>query len=82
MPVVLRVDGFTVVVLLPPREHGPAHVHVSRAGTEVIIILSPIEVREVHGMSSPDVIRAVRIVDEHRVQLLQAWRRHHDHEAQ
>ena len=32
MPIVFRLDGFEVVILLPPREHGPAHVHVTKAG--------------------------------------------------
>jgi hypothetical protein len=32
MPTVLVQGGFKVRILLPPREHGPAHVHVHKAG--------------------------------------------------
>lgn len=77
MPIVLRVDGFEVVILLPPREHGPAHVHVRKAGTEVAIVLSSLKVRKVEGMRSADVVTAVGIIADHKVELLAAWRKHH-----
>jgi hypothetical protein len=31
MPTVLHVGGFQVRIFLPPREHGPARVHVRKA---------------------------------------------------
>lgn len=77
MPIVLRVDGLDVVILLPPREHGPAHVHVRKAGDEVVIVLSSLVVRKVEGMRSADVVTAVGIVANHRGELLTAWRKHH-----
>ena len=39
MPTVLDANGFQVRVLLPPREHGPPHVHVHKGGAEVVITL-------------------------------------------
>ena len=77
MPTVLRVDGFDVVILLPPREHGPAHVHVRKAGGEVVIVLSSLAVHKVEGMRSADVVTAVGIVTNHRDELLAEWRKHH-----
>lgn len=77
MPTVLRVDGFDVVILLPPREHGPAHVHVRKAGGEVVIVLSSLAVRTVEGMRSADAVTAVGIVTNHKGELLTAWRKHH-----
>ena len=77
MPTVLRIDGFDVVILLPPREHGPAHVHVRKAGSEVVIVLSSLAVQRVEGMRSADVVSAVGIVSHHRNELLAAWRKHH-----
>ena len=53
------MDGFSVVVLLPPREHGPAHVHVRRAGGEAVIELRSFAVRKVERMRNADVVRAV-----------------------
>ena len=77
MPTVRNVDGFDLVILLPPREHGPAHVHVRKAGCEVVILLSSLRVRKVEGMRSPDVVTAVGIVANHQSELLAAWRKHH-----
>ena len=78
MPVVLRVHGFTVRIYLPPREHGPAHVHVFKAGGEVVIALAPVAVRDAAGMSDRDVRAAVRLVWEHWDDLMSAWRIYHD----
>ena len=77
MPTVLRVDGFRVIVFLPPREHPPAHVHVQNADGEAVIGLDPVMVREAAGMSNADIVRAVRIVQAHRQQLMTEWRKHH-----
>jgi hypothetical protein len=76
MPIVLRVDGFEVVILLPPREHGPAHVHVRKAGELVVINLDVISIRKVR-MGTPNVRAALRIVAEHRDHLLAEWKRIH-----
>ena len=81
MPTVLEEDGFRVRIYLPPREHEPPHVHVVKAGTEVVIWLgdagTPPELREVYGMSSRDVLRAYRIVEANQAMLLDEWRRYH-----
>lgn len=77
MPTVLTVDGFQFAILLPPREHGPAHVHVTRSGKEVIITLTSVQVREIKGMRDSDARQAVRLVLEN-IELLRAhWRRIH-----
>jgi hypothetical protein len=77
VPTVLRMDGFRVVVFLPPREHPPAHVHVRNADGEAIITLDPVLVREAAGMSNADIVRAVRIAQKHRGELMREWRKHH-----
>jgi hypothetical protein len=77
MPIVLRAAGFEVAIYQPPREHGPAHVHIFRAGTQVVITLSPIAVERVHRMRPADVVKAVRIVEAHRRMLLRKWREIH-----
>ena len=40
-PTVLRGRGFDVRVYPPPREHGPAHVHVVKDDAEVVIMREP-----------------------------------------
>ena len=81
MPTVLQVEGFRVRVLLPPREHPPPHVHVSRGDVEVVILLpmddGPVAVRTVYRMRTVDVVAAVRLVERHCAQLQAAWRKYH-----
>jgi len=78
MPEVLRVGAFRVAVLFPPREHGPAHVHVtSPTGIVVIELETPKQhqrVRKIEGMSRADVRWAERIVSENTEMLLARWR--------
>lgn len=77
MPTVIQRDGFRVVIFLPPREHGPAHVHVCKAGTEVVITLDPIGIRVVERMRPADVVQAVALVEDNRAHLLKEWRKRH-----
>jgi hypothetical protein len=60
--------GFRFYIRNPPREHGPPHVHVKKAGAEVTINLELSDpgrlVREVYEMRDADVVKAVRLVEE------------------
>ena len=82
VPIVLRVNGFVVRIFLPPREHGPAHVHVSKQGGSLIVILgSPSEgasIRNIHGMRTSDVLAAMRIIEDHIEELREQWRKYHE----
>lgn len=77
----LRVDGFQVRIYLPPREHGPAHVHVIKGDHQVLIDLNTpavgVMVRRVVGMSRPDVHHAVALVAAHAQSLRNEWRKYH-----
>jgi hypothetical protein len=74
MPTVLDVDGFRIVIYLPDREHGPAHVHVFRAGAELIVALGAIgeqpTVTRNRGMRDADTVAAYRIIQDHLITLL------------
>ena len=74
MPTVLRLHGFRFMIFQGDGEHGPAHVHAIRAGTEVVLDLAPIAVRSIKGMGRTDVRRAFRIAEDHPPLLLNAWR--------
>ena len=81
MPTVLSAGGFQVRILLPPREHGPAHVHVYKAGALVVIDL-PVEgervrIRSIKGTRTRDVVAAIRLVEANVAMLIQEWRRYH-----
>jgi len=58
-------------------DHGPSHVHVFKAGTEAVIELAPIAIRENYRMSRVDLQKAFDIVNENRELLLRAWREIH-----
>ena len=77
-PGVLRLDGFTVFVLLPPREHSPAHVHVRKAGGEVVILLADGSVHSASGMTDRDIAAARRIVLEYQATLVRYWEYYHN----
>ena len=77
MPVVLRHAGFAVSVLLPPREHGPAHVHVRLNDAWVAVSLSPVSVKAVSGMRDVDIIKAIRLVEGNLDFLVEKWRLYH-----
>lgn len=82
MPTVVREDGFAVRIYGPPREHPPAHVHVERGRDELVVIRlglddDPPTVWAVYGMKVQEVLKAVRIVEQHHAMILAAWRRIH-----
>ncbi len=75
MPTVLRIDGLRVVIY--PNDHPPAHVHVIGPGWVVVVELLRAEVREAIGCDEREARGALRMIVEHRDQLLAAWRRLH-----
>jgi len=81
VPTVLNVAGFQVRILVPPREHGPAHVHVWKAGTVLVINLPGgdqlLSLRNVRGMRTADIVAAFRLVEANVGMLLQQWRKYH-----
>lgn len=82
MPTVLHVGGFRVVIFLPPREHGPPHVHVRNAGGEVVIELAaggrPQRIRSTSGMRVADIAKAFWLVEDNAAYLLARWEEYHD----
>ena len=81
MPTVLVVAGVGVRILLPPRDHPPPHVLVTRGGAEVVRLLQQgrtgVVIRTVYRMREADVIAAVRLVESNAELLLDAWRTYH-----
>ena len=81
MPTIIRSNGFAVRILLPPREHAPPRVHVVKGGGEVIIRLGemgrPVRIIEVHGMKASEVVKAVRLVEIWKRELLTSWEEVH-----
>jgi hypothetical protein len=74
----ITVDGFSLRVFT--FDHGPAHVHVFRYGSELRVYLDSNRAPErVSGrLTASDERRAIRLVAEHREKLLSFWRRYHE----
>ena len=79
MPTVLRQDGFDVMIYVD--DHPPAHVHVFKAGGQLIMNLgdkdTPPSIREVKGMAKAEARGAVMIVEDNQEMLLIRWREIH-----
>lgn len=75
MVTVLRSDGFRIVIYL--NDHEPAHVHAIGSGEAKIDILGEPRLIWADGLTRAEVRRAMRIVSEHRADLLLRWRQIH-----
>lgn len=75
MPTVHREEGFAFRIYTD--DHPPPHVHVVRAGTMVVVEIEILAVREVHRMPDRDIVKAVRLVEEHREAMLRKWKEIH-----
>ncbi len=79
MPKVWEQEGFRFIIY--PDDHVPSHIHVIKAGEEVVIDLGseyePPDFRENRGMRTRDAIRALEICYEMQDHLLSEWRRIH-----
>lgn len=71
MPTILKVAGFSVMIY--SRDHVPRHVHVFRAGNEVVIDIDTIAVRDPTRMSAANVRRALKIVADNQALLQSEW---------
>ena len=79
MSKVWEQNGFKFIIY--PDDHTPSHVHVKKAGEEVVIELGnddePPDFRENRGMRNRDAYKALEICYEQREHLLSEWRRIH-----
>lgn len=78
MVTVLRAEGFRIVIFT--NDHEPAHVHVFGDGEAKIDLIGPndeIDLVWTVGLNRADVRRAMAIVGEHRVMLLERWNEIH-----
>lgn len=78
MVTVLRSGGFRVVIYLD--DHEPAHVHVLGDGEAKIDLGSAsgsVSLVWTKGFTNADVRRAMRLVADHRDDLIAKWREYH-----
>lgn len=79
MGTVTREGGWALIIHTD--DHPPPHVHVRRANGEVKVSLPPpgecVRVLRVRHLATHEAMRAVRLVEEHREQLLLEWEEIH-----
>ncbi len=79
MPTIWTEAGLDFIIY--PNDHSPAHVHVLKAGNEVIINLGDAgtlpSVRSIYRMRTKDVGRALSIVIREQEYFLNRWREIH-----
>lgn len=75
MPTLLRQDGFEIRMYFD--DHEPPHVHAFKVGGQAKIQIGSLEVPPsltlVQEMSARDAKKAIEIVIEHQIKLLQKW---------
>jgi hypothetical protein len=72
MPTVLRKDGFRVYFF--SHEPGePPHVHLDRGGASAKVWLEPVGLARNVGFSPHELRGILKMVADHRQQLLEAW---------
>ncbi|HEY0546498.1 MAG TPA: DUF4160 domain-containing protein [Pyrinomonadaceae bacterium] len=59
------------------QDHITAHVHIWRAGGEIIINIASFEIIKVEGMSRRDSAKVVEIVEASQEYLLERWHEIH-----
>jgi hypothetical protein len=75
MPTVLRIDGLRVTIY--PNDHPPAHVHVLGPGWVVVVNLIGPAVREAIGCDEREARRVLRLIEDRKEALMDAWERFH-----
>ncbi len=64
-------------VMIYTQDHIPAHVHIWRAGAEIVINIASLEIISAEGMSRRNAAKAVEIVEENQEYLLERWHEIH-----
>jgi hypothetical protein len=72
MPTVLRRGPYRLFFYSGDRAE-PPHVHVERGEAEAKVWLDPVQMQRATGFRAAELREIVRLVSEHRTQLLEAW---------
>lgn len=75
MPTILRIGRFRFHFFSNERQE-PPHIHVKAAEDEAKFWLDPVQLAANYGFNSRELNEARRLVEEHRVEFLEAWTGH------
>jgi Domain of unknown function (DUF4160) len=77
MPKIIEQDGFRIIIW--SNDHHPPHVHVFKGGAAVKIELVEPRVSKFEGkISNKDLAKALSLVIEYQVKLLERWKEIHE----
>ena len=71
MPTVLRINGYRFFFFSD--EHMPQHIHIEKAGSYVRIVLDTHEVTDSYKISSKEINKLIKLVEENKETLKGAW---------
>ncbi len=74
-PTIFREGSYQFIIYA--NDHVPPHVHVRAAGRRVRVKLEPVESLDNDGFNQAQLRLIIRLVREHRSELLQAWNDFH-----
>ena len=63
-------------VIIYPKDHTPAHVHVLKGGNEVLININDWSVIENYGFRSREISRIVKLPKQYELLLKETWDRY------
>ena len=72
MPTVLRVGPFRFFFFSNESQE-PAHIHVKAGENQAKFWLDPVEIAANYGFNGRHLSQLERIIEEHRLELLEAW---------
>lgn len=75
MPTVMRIGPFRFY-FYSHELNEPPHVHVDRGEATIKVWLESLEVAKSRGFRAHEIGDIVKLVDEHRTRLLEAWHEH------
>jgi hypothetical protein len=82
MPLVLRKGGVAFYIYLPPKEHGPPHVHARTAGLECEFWLTGAVKKNQGRLCDRDLRRIWRVIDDHIELFQEQWEVYHGKEEE
>jgi hypothetical protein len=78
VPTVLRIEGFRLY-FYSHKPNEPPHVHIDRGECSAKVLLEPVAFARNLGFRAGELTRILRIVREHRAELLEGWHGHFGH---
>lgn len=71
VPTVLRINGYRFFFFSD--EHLPQHIHIEKAGSYVRIELATLKVTDSYKISSKEINKLIKLVEENKETLKGAW---------